>query len=277
MLHAPLLFVPVYRGFDDESDRRALIRFDVAPESPGSRTVSMPYRSPAPPDANPSRAPASARRAPARIRAAPTGARTVARDTASGRPAPAHREVPSDLAVEATPPAGGAAPSRRIGPAYVSGRLWVRPLPVSPQELAAQLREKTHMEKVDSAVHAIIQDYLDRMAVEEAGRPEPLPSWTTKIAGKTVGVDSRWIYLGPIRVPAFLLGLIPLNVQANPTQAEMNRRLSVMREDLFDAARRSANYSDFKAAVTKLREEKQRERDLQKAQRTTPSEQGEPR
>lgn len=118
---------------------------------------------------------------------------------------------------------------------------------------------------------AIIQDYLDRLAAEEPAPMTP-PSWTTQLGGKTVGVDSKWIYLGPIRVPTFLLALIPLNVQANPTQADMNRRLNAMREDLYIAARRSANYADFKAAVGRLRDETQRRRDFDKAQRTAPDE-----
>jgi len=152
--------------------------------------------------------------------------------------------------------------------------LWVRPLPISPQELAARLRERTHGENVDSAVTAIIQDYLDRLAVDEAGRPAASPSWTTTIGGKTVGVDSKWIYLGPLRVPAFLLGLIPLGVQANPTQADMNKKLNAMREDLFDAARRAGNYADFKAAIGQLREQTQRKRDMDKAQRSVPADTG---
>lgn len=130
----------------------------------------------------------------------------------------------------------------------------------------------THDQKVDSAVTAIIQDYLDRLAAEESGTPHAPPSWTTSVAGQKVGVDSKWFYLGPIRVPTFLLALIPINVQANPTQADMNRRLNAMREDLFEAARRAANYADFKDAVGHLREETQRRRDFDKAQRSTPDE-----
>ncbi|MBA2292608.1 MAG: hypothetical protein H0W15_09135 [Gemmatimonadales bacterium] len=174
----------------------------------------------------------------------------------------------------AAPSAQAGAPTarRQIGPAFASGRLWVRPLPVSPQELAARMGVLTHDEKVDSAVTAIIQDYLDRLAAEESGKVQGPPSWTTSIGGQKVGVDSKWFYLGPIRVPTFLLALIPINVQANPTQADMNRRLNAMREDLFEAARRAANYADFKDAVGRLRDETQRQRDFDKAQRSTPDE-----
>ncbi len=42
-------------------------------------------------------------------------------------------------------------PAGRIGPALGDGRLWVRPLPVPPKELAARLG-KSHVELVDSAV-----------------------------------------------------------------------------------------------------------------------------
>ena len=279
VLHVPLLFVGVYRDFIDEPGSTPLIR--LSPTSPiGERRVELSLGAIAPTSPGaPLRGPATASPRSAR----PQGITPVqppnrnASDTASsGRQPIVADPLPPSSSVGVTPPGATTPEPRRIGPAYASGKLWVRPLPMSPQELADRLRGKTHNELLDSAVTAIIQDYLDRMATEERGRPEPLPAWTTTIAGKTVGVDSKWIYLGPIRVPTFLLRLIPLNVQANPTQAEINRRLGAMREDLMNAARRSANYADFKEAVSKLREEKQRERDFQKAQRTPPSEQDKP-
>jgi len=43
-----------------------------------------------------------------------------------------------------------------------------------------------------------------------------------------------------------------------------------MRADLFDAARRADNLAEFKKAVKELRQEKQRQRDFDKNQRTAP-------
>ena len=273
-LHSPIVFLPLGRTVEPDPARPPLIMIDPAQVS--ARDVAMPFvpERTAARSRGPSGTPTAA---PPRIPSAPPGRAT---------PVPSTFITPVDSGAGIAPPAASGqvatpvsampvpAGRQRIAPTYGSGRLWVRPLPVSPQELASQLRSRTHVERVDSAVTAIIQDYLDRLAAEEVGRAEPLPSWTTTIAGEKVGIDSKWIHLGPIRVPTFLLGLIPLNVQANPTQAEMSRRLAAMREDLYEAARRSANYADFKAAVARLREEKQRERDFEKAQRTAPSERG---
>ena len=50
-----------------------------------------------------------------------------------------------------------------IGPGLADGRLWVRPLPLPPRELAKRLT-KRHAELVDSAVTAIVQGYLDSIA-----------------------------------------------------------------------------------------------------------------
>lgn len=168
-------------------------------------------------------------------------------------------------AVVDSPPAGAA-----LHPQYGSGRLWVHPLVESPRRIASTLTGKTPAELSDSAVTAMVQTYLNEMADENRDHPSPLPSWTTKIGGKTVGVDSKWIYLGPLKVPTALLAFLPLKVQANPTQAEFNARLAQMRGDLMEAARRSATYDDFKQAVKQLHEETERERQFKKNQRTPP-------
>ena len=153
---------------------------------------------------------------------------------------------------------------------FGNGSLWVRPLPVTPLEIAQQISGLSRKQIADSVVTEIIQGYLDRMAEERAQQGPALPSWTTMLGGKKVGVDQKWIYLGPIKIPAALLALLPISAGGNPTAAEYNKRLSAMREDLFEAARRSANYDEFKRAVQGLREETQRKRDFEKNRRTPP-------
>jgi hypothetical protein len=152
---------------------------------------------------------------------------------------------------------------------YGNGSLWVKPLPVTPQEIATQLGGESRQQIADSVLAAIIQGYIDRMAEERAHQGPALPSWVTSIGGKKVGVDPKWIYLGPIKVPTALLALLPIG-GGNPTAADYNKRLSAMREDLFEAARRSANYDEFKKAVKGLRDETQRQRDYEKNRRTAP-------
>ncbi len=220
----------------------------VAPSAPTRAAATSPRPQPAaerrPPSAG---VVASAARAP----------RDTGGVTAAVAPSP----------VVATAPA---APRSPLTPAYGSGRLWVQPLPKSPREIAAMLAGKSMDEVADSLVAVMVQQYLDGLAAERANPANRPPSWTTNIGGKKVGVDGQWIYIGPIKLPTALLALLPINMQGNPTQAEMNKRLNAMREDLFFAARRAATLEEFKKNVAELRKQKQYEYDLRKAQRTLP-------
>lgn len=156
----------------------------------------------------------------------------------------------------------------RIVPRYGDGRVWVRPLPFTPAELAAQLAETTPQAAIDSIVAEMIGGYLEAAAAGRlAVRP---PSWTTTIGGQTVGVDPAWIHLGPVKVPAFLLGLIPLNVQANPQQAEQARRWAAMREMIAVQGARDAALDDLKQSGREVREEAERRREFERNQRTPP-------
>ncbi len=159
---------------------------------------------------------------------------------------------------------------RRPAPRYGTGQVWVEPLPMTPREIAALLSGKSNRELVDSAVTALTQKYLDAMADEVANAPPALPSWTTSIGGQEVGLDSRWIHLGPLKIPTMLLALLPINVQPNPTEAALNAKLNRMREDLLIAGQRAANLAEFKAAVKQLREQKEAERRFEQNQRTPP-------
>lgn len=214
--------------------------------------------------------------APARRRAAPkTLAPSPARQSAPAATSLRVAATPSPLAILAvlppapvdTPPHAGVP---NIRPRYGDGRLWVQPLPESPRQLASSLTGQSPAELADSAVAKIIQTYLEEMAKERAESPEALPSWTTKIGGKTVGLDQKWIYLGPLKIPTALLALLPIKVQGNMSNYQFNKQLQQMRDDLFEAARRSENYDEFKAAVKDLRQQKEREREFKKNQRTRP-------
>ncbi len=163
----------------------------------------------------------------------------------------------------------------RLGPAFGDGRLWVRPLPFTPAELAARLGGGTTQATVDSIVSEMIQEYLDAVAAG-AGAAQP-PSWVTSIGGQTVGVDPRWIHLGPIKLPTFLLGLIPLNVQANPQQVAQSRRWAEMRQMIQLQGARDAALDDIGRAARELRERREADREFERNQRTPPPTGGEGR
>lgn len=184
----------------------------------------------------------------------------VARDTGAMTPA-----RPPVLPPGADLPAG----IRRIGPALGEGTLWVRPLPLPPRELAEALTGRSHIELVDSAVSAIVQAYLDSVLTSPTRPGAPPPSWTTEIQGQTFGIDSRYIYLGPLRIPAALLALLPIQVGGNMDLVE-GRRLAAIRADLEYAARRAETMDDFRKAIREIRERREREREFERNRRSTP-------
>jgi hypothetical protein len=157
------------------------------------------------------------------------------------------------------------APAGRIGPALGDGRLWVRPLPLPPRSLAQRL-QKTHVELVDSAVTAIVQGYLDSIAREPGADEVKLPDWTTTVAGSKFGLDSRNIYIAGLRIPAAVLALLPLPMSGNQQQA-LDHTGQWIADDLRHAAQRATTLDEFKRAVRDLRTEKQRQKDLDRAQR----------
>ncbi len=177
---------------------------------------------------------------------------------------------PVGIATVPLPDTASAAPSGSpFRQRYGNGSLWVRPMPITPQEIASGLGGDSRQRIADSVLTAIVQGYLDRMSEERARQGPALPSWVTTVGGKKVGLDQKWIYLGPIKIPAALLALLPIH-GGNPTMADYNKKLSAMREDLFEAARRSANYDEFKKAVGELRVQTEQKRTYEKNRRTAP-------
>lgn len=158
---------------------------------------------------------------------------------------------------------------QRIGPALGQGTLWVRPLPLPPRELAEVLTQRSHIELVDSAVSAIVQAYLDSVMTSPSRPGAPPPSWTTDIQGQTFGIDSKYIYLGPLRIPAALLALLPIQGGGNMDLQE-GRRLAAIRADLQYAARRAETMDDFRKAIREIRERRDQEREFERNRRSAP-------
>jgi hypothetical protein len=187
----------------------------------------------------------------------------VPEDTAATRRPPEPYQVPP-------PDTGGVprSPVARIGPALGDGRLWVRPLPLPPRELAKRL-QPSHAELVDSAVTAIVQAYLDSIAREPGADQVKLPDWTTEVAGTKFGLDSRNIYIAGLKIPAAVLALLPIPSGGNQLHA-LDHNAEWIAEDLRRAAQRATTLEEFKRAVRELRLQKQREREFLQAQRQAP-------
>ncbi|MGH7701632.1 MAG: hypothetical protein ACREMO_00925 [Gemmatimonadales bacterium] len=186
----------------------------------------------------------------------------------SPRPGPAVRVPPVELPKAPPPDSQTAAhlPAGRIGPELGGGRLWVRPLPLPPQDLAQRLN-RTNQELADSVVTATIQAFLDSIAREPGADQAAPPDWTKEIAGLKFGLDSKNIYIAGLKIPAAVLALLALP-QGNQSQAF--DRSGELYADLRRAAVRAATLEDFKDAIREIRARKERERELQKAQRIPP-------
>lgn len=170
----------------------------------------------------------------------------------------------------------GAAPgvSGRLGPRYGDGTVWISPYPESPTELADRIR-RSHGQLVDSAVTAIVQAYLDSLALEPGADRAQLPSWVADVGGAKFGLDSKYIYIAGLKIPSVVLALIPFP-QGNVDQALANRRLQDLRADLFQAAQRAENAAEFKKAIREIRERKQQEEEFERNRRTPPDEESTP-
>ena len=180
--------------------------------------------------------------------------------------------VPETERVDTGPaPAASRRPAMigRIGPGLAEGRLWVRPLPLPPKELAERLSRKDHAELVDSAVTAIVQGYLDSIASDPSSRKVGLPSWTTNVAGTKFGLDSSSIYIAGLKIPAAVLALLPIPA-GNIDQNRAYNHLMSMRADLQQAGQRSQNLEEFKTMIRDMRLRKERAEEFERNQRTAP-------
>src|SRR6185503_16475040 len=95
-------------------------------------------------------------------------------------------------------------------------------------------------------------------------------SWTTQILGKTFGLDSTYIYLGGLKIPAAVLALLPIKGGGVTMEYSQANRLALIREDLARASSRAQNLEDFKRAIRELRAERERLKEIKRNQRIKP-------
>lgn len=161
-----------------------------------------------------------------------------------------------------------------LRPALGAGKLWVRPLPLPPRELAQRLT-RSHYELVDSAVSQIVQAYIDSIMKAPVPFDSRPPSWTTQIAGKTFGIDSKNIYLGGLKIPTAILALLPIP-QVSNIDLRYAQRMKDIQADLQYAAQRAQTMEEFKKAIKDVREKRARELDFERNQRRAPADSTKP-
>lgn len=187
--------------------------------------------------------------------------------TESAAPVVAPSAAPS--AVPTAPPAtagkeesgtgaaiGGGGPTRGIQPSYNDPRLW---LPTGPV-VSAPVRPRTRADSLHDLLADKIRMYSDSMAAANPEQRAP-GDWTFKDKnGRKWGVDQQFIRLGKFSIPTAILGMMPLNAQANPVQMERQRTMNEMSRQIGEQAARYERDEAFKAAVKALRARKDKER-----------------
>ncbi len=149
------------------------------------------------------------------------------------------------------PLVGTGGPARGIKPSYDDPRLWP-----APGDIVSA--PKTPTQRLDSVIADIIRPYNDSMAIVN-GQRKP-GDWTFDHDGKKYGIDPKYIHLGNFSIPTAILGLLPINLQANPTLAERNKVQNQLHSDIMSQAQRGMNEADFRKAVKSIRERKEREK-----------------
>ncbi|MGH7663047.1 MAG: hypothetical protein ACRENI_01930 [Gemmatimonadaceae bacterium] len=181
------------------------------------------------------------------------------------RPVPrlvAPREVPSGLPAlpEAQPEAaaggsgeviGAGGPLRGMRPSFSDPRVWTVPGPFVTAP-------RTPSQRLDSLLASRLGARQD--SIDALGTPREPGDWTFERDGRTWGVDRDYIRLGDVSIPTAVLALLPLNVQANPIAMDNAKRLNAMHADIAEHAQRAVNEAEFRDAVKRLRERKDRER-----------------
>jgi hypothetical protein len=119
---------------------------------------------------------------------------------------------------------------------------------------------KTHAERVDSAVRASIFAYNDSIARALAAAGKAPGDWTFEKNGQKWGIDGNKIYLGKFAIPSAVLAALPIRIQGNPGEAINDRLVTTRRADLLLHADAAFHDDEFKTAVKRIRERKDKER-----------------
>ena len=119
---------------------------------------------------------------------------------------------------------------------------------------------KTHGERVDSTIRALVFAYNDSVAkaAEAAGRKPG--DWTFERGGQKWGLDGNKIYLGKFAIPSAVLAALPIRIQGNPGETIADRLVTTRRGEVLEHATSQYHDMEFKSAVKRIRERKDRER-----------------
>ncbi|HUF30377.1 MAG TPA: hypothetical protein VMM77_06895 [Gemmatimonadaceae bacterium] len=159
--------------------------------------------------------------------------------------------VPAPAATGSGALVGRGGPTQGIVPRFDSP-LWA---PVSPELIAP----RSSAEEIREGIAARVWEQNDSLRrAQPTGRAPG--DWTVTRGDTKIGIDQQKIYLGPIEIPTAVLALLPINLQANPQALDRQRALSLQAADIRHHAQRAVTNEEFREAVKRIRERKERER-----------------
>jgi hypothetical protein len=131
----------------------------------------------------------------------------------------------------------------------------------------------TQAERNDSAVKAIYVAYREAEISAEEHRGRDPRDWTFEKNGQKYGIDSQYVYLGKFKIPSMILAALPFNkAGVDGSRVIQARNSSWIQNDIYMHSQ-GMSEDDFRAAVRRIRERKEREKhddDKDKATKASP-------
>ena len=131
---------------------------------------------------------------------------------------------------------------------------------------------RTHAELTDSAVKAILNHYLDSLAALPGGGRLLPPPGRPRSAAQEYGLDGNYMTVAGLKIPALVLGLIPLPVGGNESKALDKGRVDAGAGLRAGAAAAGGGRADQREQIKALRERVAAEQELRRRQRVPPLE-----
>lgn len=142
-----------------------------------------------------------------------------------------------------------------VTPAYSDPRIWN-----TPSGYTAPV--PTQAEKLEEFLARGIQQHLD--SVNAAPKQRDPTDWTKEIGGRKYGMDQKWIHVGKFKIPTALLGMVPMQAQANPNAVDRYRRINEMSSEI---AERRAMLADTDDEIKRINARMDRQREARKRER----------
>jgi hypothetical protein len=119
---------------------------------------------------------------------------------------------------------------------------------------------KSAAQQADSAVRAVFEAYREATIAAQLNPGRNPRDWTIDRNGQKYGLDSQYIYLGKFKIPSAILAALPINTGGVDGSRILNARSSDwIRQDILSHSQ-GLTEDDFRAAVKRIRERKERER-----------------